>query len=136
MVSEQPRAVFTGIGVLTPIGTGVESYWQALRAGQSGVRPIQAFDASGLPIRIAGEVQNFDAKQYVDKKDRKSLKVMARAIQLAVAGTTLALKDGQIEPAKLDPTRFGVEFGASLIPSELDDIAPAAKAASNCQPCK
>jgi 3-oxoacyl-[acyl-carrier-protein] synthase II len=72
----------------------------------------------------------------VDKKDRKSLKVMARAIQLAVAGTWLALKDGKIDPAKLDPTRFGVEFGASLIPSELDEIAPAAKISSNCMPGK
>src|SRR5262249_59740148 len=99
MVSEQPRAVFTGIGVLTPIGTGVESYWQALRAGQSGVRPIQAFDPSGLPIRIAGEVQNFDPKQYVDKKDRKSLKVMARAIQLAVAGGPRGPSNHEEEPA-------------------------------------
>jgi 3-oxoacyl-[acyl-carrier-protein] synthase II len=134
MASQRRRSVFTGIGLLTPIGLGAEAYWQALRAGKSGVRSIQAFDASALPIRIAGEVCDFDAKNYVDKKDRKSLKVMARAIQMGVAGSAMALKHAGIDPAKLDPTRFGVDFGAGLIASELDELAPAATASTNGTP--
>jgi 3-oxoacyl-[acyl-carrier-protein] synthase II len=134
MASARPRSVFTGIGLLTPLGLGAEAFWQALRAGQSGVRPIRAFDASELPIRIAGEVRDFDAKAYVDKKDRKSLKVMARAIQMGVAGSSLALQHAGIDPNKLDPTRFGIDFGAGLIASELDELAPAATVSTNGTP--
>jgi 3-oxoacyl-[acyl-carrier-protein] synthase II len=126
MAGDQARAVFTGIGVLTPIGLGVEPFWQALQQGQSGVKPIQNFDASALPIRIGGEIRDFDAKSYIDRKERKSLKVMARPIQLAVSATTLALQDGKVETGKLDPTRFGVVFGAGLIASELDELGPPA----------
>lgn len=132
MTSDRSRAVITGIGVLTPIGLGVEKMWSALLAGTSGVRPIQSFDASGLPIRIGGEIRDFDAKDYIDKKERKSLKVMARAIQMGVGCTTLALRDAALEPATLDPTRFGISFGAGLIASELDELGPACVA--SCVP--
>jgi 3-oxoacyl-[acyl-carrier-protein] synthase II len=128
------RAVLTGIGVLNPVGQAPDSFWEALRAGRSGVRTIQAFDPSGLPTRIAGEVPGFDAKKYLAKEHRKSLKAMARGIQLAVAGAQLALDDARVDPAKLDPTRFGVEFGSGLIASELEELAPAAQASVNCQP--
>jgi 3-oxoacyl-[acyl-carrier-protein] synthase II len=134
MAGEQPRVVITGIGVLTPIGLGVEKMWSALLAGASGVKPIQSFDASGLPIRIGGEIRDFDAKDYIDKKERKSLKVMARPIQMGVGCTTLALRDAALEPAKLDPTRFGISFGAGLIASELDELGPAAVASCEGHP--
>jgi 3-oxoacyl-[acyl-carrier-protein] synthase II len=129
-MSQRHRAVFTGIGVVSPIGIGVDPFWQALLRGENGVRTIRSFDTSGLPIRFGGEIQNFDAKDYIDRKERKSLKVMARPIQLGVAGTTLALRDAAIDSSKLDPTRFGVDFGAGLIASELDELAPAASASA------
>jgi 3-oxoacyl-[acyl-carrier-protein] synthase II len=125
------RAVLTGIGVITPIGSDAASFWDALRGGRGGIRPIRLFDASGLPVRIAGEVPNFDAKSYIDKKDRKSLRVMARTIQLAVAAAQLALNDSGVDKQQLDPTRFGVEFGAGLIASELEELAPAAQVSVN-----
>jgi 3-oxoacyl-[acyl-carrier-protein] synthase II len=126
--------VITGIGVISPIGTGPDSFWQSLQEGKSGIKPICTFDASGLPVRFAGEVPDFDAKDFVDKKDRRGLKVMARTIQFAVAGAQLALNHGAVDKSKLDPTRFGVEFGAGLIASELPDLVDAARVSANCQP--
>jgi 3-oxoacyl-[acyl-carrier-protein] synthase II len=126
--------VVTGIGILNPLGLAPEAFWEALRAGKSGIRTLQSFDPSGLPTRIGGEVQGFDAKKYLAKEHRKGLKAMARGIQLAVAGAQLALDDGKVEAGKLDPTRFGVEFGSGLIATELDELAPAAVASVNCHP--
>jgi 3-oxoacyl-[acyl-carrier-protein] synthase II len=133
-MATRARAVLTGLGVITPIGLDVETVWQNLLAGRSGVKRITAFDSSGLPVHFAGEITDFDAKEYVDRKDRKSLKVMARPIQFAVAGTQMALQDAKIEPAKLDPLRFGVGFGAGLIASELDELGPPSLIASNGTP--
>jgi 3-oxoacyl-[acyl-carrier-protein] synthase II len=133
MTATTRRAVITGLGVLTPIGTDAGSFWQSLRSGKSGIRPITTFDPSGLPVRFAGEIPDFDAKKYVDKKDRRSLKMMARTIELAVCAAQLALADSKVDKSKLDPDRFGVEFGAGLIASELPELADAARASSNCQ---
>jgi 3-oxoacyl-[acyl-carrier-protein] synthase II len=128
------RAVITGLGVLSPIGLSLTEYWQSLCQGKSGVRPIQSFDVSVLPTRIAGEVPGFDARNFVDKKDRKSLRMMARTIQLAVSAANLALQDGRVEKDTLDPTRFGVIFGSGLMASELEELGAAAQASVNCQP--
>src|SRR5947207_429786 len=130
------RVVITGLGVLTPIGKDAASFWTGLVQGQSGVRAIQAFDVSGLPVRIAGEILGFDAKSYIEKKERKNLRVMARPIQLAVAAAQLALDDAKVNKEKLDPTRFGVEFGAGLIASELPELGPASQLCANGQPTK
>jgi len=128
------RAVLTGIGILNPIGLCAESFWESLRSGRSGIRTIRSFDPAGLPTRIGGEVEGFDPKKILQKEHRKSLKAMARGIQLSVAGAQLALSDAHVEPASLDPTRFGVEFGSGLIATELDELAPAALVSANCQP--
>jgi 3-oxoacyl-[acyl-carrier-protein] synthase II len=134
MASSPRRAVLTGLGVVTPVGLDLASYWDALRAGRSGVKPLTLFDARHLPCRIAGQIDGFDAKSYLDKKDRKSLKMMSRSIQLAVAAAQQALDDSGVDKARLDPARFGVEFGAGLIATELDELAPAAAVSANCQP--
>jgi 3-oxoacyl-[acyl-carrier-protein] synthase II len=128
------RAVITGIGIVSPIGLDAASYWRSLQEGRSGIRAIQSFDTSGLPVRIAGEIPNFNAKDYLEKEQRKSLRMMARTIQLAVAGAQRALDDGKVDKSKLDPTRFGVEFGAGLIATELNDLIEAACVSANCQP--
>jgi 3-oxoacyl-[acyl-carrier-protein] synthase II len=124
----------TGIGVLSAIGQDNATFWEALKSGRGGIRPIQAFNASTLPVRIAGEVAGFDARQYVEKKERKSLLIMARTIQLAVGAAKLALDDSGVHKEQLDPTRFGVEFGAGLIASELDELGDAALLSANGQP--
>jgi 3-oxoacyl-[acyl-carrier-protein] synthase II len=128
------RTVITGAGVLSPVGRGADAFWQALLEGRSGVKAIQGFDASSLPVRFAGEISDFDAKEYVEKKDRRGLKMMARTIQLAVAAAQLALDHGKVDKSKLDPERFGVEFGAGLIATELPEMADASRASVNCQP--
>src|SRR5205823_9831158 len=134
MAASSRRAVLTGIGVLNPLGLTPAAYWDGLTSGRSGIRAIQSFDTSGLPVRMAGEIPTFDAKQYLDKKERKSLKVMARTIQLAVAAAQCALDDSGVDKANLDPTRFGVEFGASLIATELEELGPPSQVSTNCRP--
>jgi 3-oxoacyl-[acyl-carrier-protein] synthase II len=134
MASSSRRAVITGLGVLTPVGAGQQSFWQGLLTGKSGVRTIRAFDPSALPTRIAGEVPDFDPKNYIAKENRRALRMMARTVQLAVSAAQMALDDAQIDKAKLDPTRFGVEFGSGLIATELDELLDAARLSANCQP--
>jgi 3-oxoacyl-[acyl-carrier-protein] synthase II len=126
--------VLTGIGVISPVGTTADAFWKSLLAGHSGVKPIVSFDTSGLPVHFAGEIPDFDAKEYVEKKKRKGLRDMARTIQLAVAGAQRALDHGAVDKGKLDPTRFGVEFGSGLIASELPELLDAARVSANCQP--
>jgi 3-oxoacyl-[acyl-carrier-protein] synthase II len=134
MTARSRRVVITGVGIISPIGLDAASFWRALEEGRCGIRPIRTFDATGLPVRIAGEIPDFNAKNYIEKENRKSLRVMARTIQLAVAGAQGALDDGKVDKSKLDPTRFGVEFGAGLIATELQDLADAARVSANCQP--
>jgi 3-oxoacyl-[acyl-carrier-protein] synthase II len=134
MAASSRRAVITGVGLVSPIGTDPAAFWQSLREGRCGIRPIRTFDASALPVRFAGEVSDFDAKAFVAKDQRKSLRMMARTIQLAVAGAQRAIDDSKVDKSKLDPTRFGIEFGAGLIASELPELADAARVSANCQP--
>jgi 3-oxoacyl-[acyl-carrier-protein] synthase II len=134
MSSPSRRVVLTGIGVANPLGLGAAAFWEGLSQGANAIRPIKAFDPAALPCRIAGEIIGFDAKNFMDKKDRKSLRVMARGIQLAVAGAQLALDDARVDKEKLDPTRFGVEFGAGLLPTELQELGAAAQISTNGTP--
>jgi 3-oxoacyl-[acyl-carrier-protein] synthase II len=126
--------VLTGIGALSAIGQDTGSFWDALQAGRGGIRAIQGLDASGLPSRIAAQVIPFDAKKFVEKDQRKSLKVMARTVQLAVAAAQLALNDSGVDKKQLDPTRFGIEFGCGLIATELDELGDAAAVSANGTP--
>jgi len=117
-----PEIVITGLGILSPIGIGREAFWDALLTGRSGVGPIRSFDASGLPIRIAAEVSDFDPKAYV--RPRKSLKVMARDAQLGVAASVLAMEDAGLKRDAFDPDRLGVVLGADPIDYSLDESLP------------
>lgn len=115
------EVVITGAGIVSPIGIGRERFWQSLLAGRSGIGPISQFDASGLPVRIAGEVRDFDGKQFV--RPRKNLKVMARDAQLAVASAELACEEARLAANCVEPERCGVVFGADRIRNELEEIA-------------
>src|SRR5262245_53722575 len=121
------RAVITGMGVVSPLGCELDVFWEALRQGKSGVRRIESFDPSALPVQIAAEVQGFEPKRYLEKKERKRLAIMVRTFQFAVAATQLALDDAKLDKAQLDPARFSVVFGTSVIPDEMNELGPAAR---------
>jgi 3-oxoacyl-[acyl-carrier-protein] synthase II len=125
MAATSRRAVITGVGVVTSIGKEAATFWQSLLAGRSGVRRITAVDTGKLPVHIAAEIPDFDARDFVEKKERKGLRVMARTIQLAVAAAGRALEDGKVEKDRLDPARFGCAFGSGMIATELEDLGDA-----------
>jgi 3-oxoacyl-[acyl-carrier-protein] synthase II len=114
ITSSRRRAVITGLGVLASIGSTPASFWEALRAGVSGVRRIQAFDPSHLPCRIAGEVRDFALKSVIEKSYRKSLNAMARPVQLGAVAAQFAMQDIALRKGRLPPERFGVEFASVM----------------------
>ncbi len=88
IITAMRRVVVTGLGIVSPIGVGKEAFWSACREGKSGVGPIRSFDASGHPVQIAAEVNGFDVTPYLPANQRKSIKVMSRAMQFAVGAAS------------------------------------------------
>ena len=105
------RVVVTGVGPITPIGTGKDIFWENLTAGKSGIGEITQFDATDFTVRIAGEVKDFDFAQYGDKKEGKR---MDRVTQFAVAAAKLALEDSKLDLEKIEPLRCGVCVGTGI----------------------
>jgi 3-oxoacyl-[acyl-carrier-protein] synthase II len=115
------RVVVTGIGVVSPNGIGRQAFSEAIVEGRSGVGLIESFDTSGQTIKIAGEVKGFDVSPYLGDH-RKNLKVMSRAVQFAVGAGALAVEDSGLDPAKLDPERFGVCMGTGITPMDVAEL--------------
>ena len=103
------RVVITGLGVVSPVGIGKDNYWRALEAGENGIRNITAFDASDYNVKIAGEVRDFDPDLYMAKKEAKRTD---RVIQFSTAAASMALEDAKLDPASVDPWKFGVYIGS------------------------
>lgn len=116
-----PDVLITGVGVVSPIGIGVEAVWGAMQAKQSGIRTIEELAQVGWIAPFGGQITDFEGKKYV--QPRKSLKVMAREIQLAFAAGELAWGDAGLESAEVDPERVGVVGGAGLLYCGLDELA-------------
>jgi len=134
-MSGASQIVITGIGVVSPIGIGIEPFWNSLREGTSGVRPYSILRGTEMPVRFGGEITDFDAKQYVTP--RKSLKVMSREIQLGFAAATMAVKYAGINGGTIDPDRFGVVFGSEMPygpPEELIDVYQGCKVDGKIDP--
>jgi 3-oxoacyl-[acyl-carrier-protein] synthase II len=93
--------------------------------GQSGVGPIRTFDASGHPVQIAAEVLDFNIVPYLTNGQRKSQKVMSRAMQFAVGAASMAVKDSGLQLDRLNPERIGVVMGTGIVPMDLAELAPA-----------
>jgi 3-oxoacyl-[acyl-carrier-protein] synthase II len=107
----QRRVVVTGVGLLTSVGNGTEASWEAIKKGVSGIRPIASFDASEFSCRIAGEVQNFDPAQYIEKKE---IKKMGRFIQFAIAAADFALESSGFRVKPEEAERTGVLIGSGI----------------------
>jgi 3-oxoacyl-[acyl-carrier-protein] synthase II len=105
------RVVVTGIGLVTPLGTGTERNWDALAAGRSGVRAITRFDASFLPARVAGEVPDFEPERFIE---RKELKKMDPFIQYAIAASQMAVEEAGLATPLAQPERVGVIVGVGI----------------------
>ncbi len=105
------RVVITGMGAITSLALSVEDTWRALVAGKSGIAPITQFDASHLPIRIAGEVKGFDPTDYIDFKEARR---MARCSQMAIAAAVQAMEDAGLDEHVPDPERAGVVIGTGV----------------------
>jgi 3-oxoacyl-[acyl-carrier-protein] synthase II len=119
-VDGRQNPVITGIGALTPLGLNTVATWQAMLDGRSGVRPVESFDASDLPVRIAGEVQGFDAEALLGpKRARRS----ARFSQLAIAAAREAVADAELDVAA-DAEAVGVLVNSAVggLPETEDNV--------------
>jgi 3-oxoacyl-[acyl-carrier-protein] synthase II len=105
------RVVVTGLGALTPLGNSVGEYWQGLTDGVSGCDTITQFDASKFKTQFACEVKNFDANNYLDRKEARK---MDRFTQLAVIASDEAVKDAGITAENVNPDRVGVILGSGI----------------------
>ncbi|MGQ9800278.1 MAG: beta-ketoacyl-ACP synthase II [Candidatus Saccharicenans sp.] len=105
------RVVITGLGLVTPLGLGCETNWQALLEGRSAVSHITRFDTSRFPTRIAGEIKNFAPQQFIDRKEARKMDLF---IQYAIAAAELAVQDAGIDPALLQGERTGVYVGSGI----------------------
>lgn len=108
---EKKRVVVTGMGVISPVGTGLNKFWDSLVKGKSGIDKITRFDTSDLPSRIAGEVRDFNPEAYIEKKE---LKRLDRFTQFAISATKMALEDADLDLSTVDKTRIGVILGSGI----------------------
>lgn len=108
---EKRRVVITGIGAVTPIGTGVEGLWEGLKRRESAVQTIDRFDPSPFRTRIAAQVNDFEP---ADHMDRQRVKRTERYAQFSIAASRLALEDAGIRAEAEDPDRVGVMMGSAL----------------------
>ena len=105
------RVVVTGLGMLTPVGSDVDTTWQNILAGQSGIGEVSHFDTSLFNTKIAAEVKDFDVEAYIPKKEAKK---MDRFIQLGIAAGMQALKDSKLTITDENAPRVGVAIGSGI----------------------
>jgi 3-oxoacyl-[acyl-carrier-protein] synthase II len=105
------RVVITGVGAVSPLGTGNAKNWDALIAGKSGLGFITRFDTADFPIKIAGEVRDFDPEQFIDKKEVKKMDLF---IQYSMAAAHFAMEDSGLQVTEDIAERVGVLVGAGL----------------------
>jgi len=110
-MSKTRRVVVTGLGVVSPVGNDVETFWKALLEGKSGVRRLACFDPTYFTSKIAAEVRDFDPTPYLSAKE---IKRMDRFVQFAVVAAKLAMADAKVDMSKQDPDRTGVIVGSGI----------------------
>jgi 3-oxoacyl-[acyl-carrier-protein] synthase II len=105
------RVVVTGIGLVSPLGTGTDKNWQALLRGESGIAPLTRFDVSRFATRFGGEVKDFDPLAFIDRKEARKMDLF---IRFGLAAAELAVADAGVPPADLRTDRAGVYVGSGI----------------------
>ncbi len=109
--TKEKKVVVTGIGVITPIGTGMDAFWNSLINGKSGISEITRFDTERYPTRIAGEIKDFDPKEYMPEGLANSL---CRYSQLGYSAVKMAVQDAGLDLRKLNKNKIGVSIGVGI----------------------
>ena len=105
------RVVITGLGVVSPVGSKLKTFWENITAGKSGVSKISRFDISDFPVQIAAEVKDFDPLEYFDKKEARRTDLF---IQYAMGAAVQAVENAELDTDKVDPERVGVLIGSGI----------------------
>ena len=105
------RVVVTGIGIVSPIGTGVENFWEGIKTGKCGISHIESFDTSNFKVKVAGEVKNYDPTESINKKEAKR---MDRFTQFAITASKLAVADADLTINADNAERVGVFMGSGI----------------------
>lgn len=128
---EQRRVVITSVGVVSPLGLGVDDFWAGLMEGRCGIGRIRSFDPVRMPCQIAGEAPDYAIRDYIPKSYRKAAKMMCRDIELSVIAADEAIRNSgyisrAIDPERVNlrPERTAIDFGSGIISCELPEIAP------------
>lgn len=108
---EKKKVVVTGVGIITPLGIGIEATWKGLIEGRSGISRITHFDPSNFATQIAGEVKGFNPEDYIEAKE---IKKMDRFIHFAIAASDMAVKDSGLNMSEENPERIGVIIGSGI----------------------
>jgi 3-oxoacyl-[acyl-carrier-protein] synthase II len=132
---KKDRVVVTGLGVVSPIGIGVDAFWNAAVKGTNGIAPITAFDTSAFRTNVGGEVKDFRPSDYLSSSEAVS---MGRSSQLAIAAASMALEQAGIDLSKENPFRIGVSLGTTMgepqILEQCIEMIYAAKGATDTVP--
>ncbi len=111
MNGQPRRVVITGLGVVSPLGSEVETFWKRLIAGESGIGPVTRFDTSKYDTRFAGEVREFRAEDVMDRKEIRRADLF---VQYAIGATAQAVRQAGASPETIDPNRYGVIVGSGI----------------------
>ena len=105
------RVVVTGMGAITPIGNSVADFWKSIQEAKSGIGPATKANVTNCSSKVAGEVKDFDPKDYMDRKESRKMDFYA---QICVAAASQAMSDSAIKDGDVDPERFGVIIGNGI----------------------
>lgn len=108
---DKKRVVITGMGIVSPLGNDLDTFWRNLEEGNSGIDFVTRFDVSNMPTKVAAEVKDFDPSQWLE---RKEIRHMDRFVHFAMATAMMALADAQLELEELDKKRCSVIVGTGV----------------------
>src|SRR6516165_1383466 len=111
-----PKVLITGMGCVTPLGVGVDSFWNGLVSGRSGIGPLTLFDPTPYGTKIAGEVRDFKASDFLSQRE---ISGNARCVHFALASARMAIDDAKLALKGVDTSRIGVFIGSGAGASDL-----------------